>query len=99
MSGMRKLPNVSSPRGAPIGRSNTVTEPDFPVKFRLERMQLVDGDYDNGGAYWGGYPSGPMWVAWGMAEDEEQEVFIRAKNREEAKEFVKETFINARFWR
>ena len=96
---MRKFLHTPSPRGAPMGRSNTVTDADFPVKFRLERMRLVDGDYDNGGAYWGGYPSDPMWVAWGMAEDEEQELFVRAKTRDEAKEFVKETFINARFWR
>lgn len=96
---MRKLPDVSSARGAPMGRRNNITEPDSPVKFRLERMQLVDGDYDNGGAYWGGYPSDPMWTAWGMGENEEQEMFIRAKTREDAKGLVKEIFINARFWR
>lgn len=96
---MRQLSNVSSNRGAPMGRGDTVTDPDFPVKFRLERMQMVDGDYDNGGAYWGGYPSDPMWVAWGMAEDEEQEMFVRARSRDEAKAVVKEKFINARFYR
>lgn len=96
---MRKLPNVSSNWGAPMGRCDNVTDPDYPVKFRLERMQMVDGDYDNGGAYWGGYPADPLWVAWGMAENEEQEVFVRARNREDAKAAVKEEFINARFYR
>lgn len=96
---MRKLSNVSSNRGAPMGRGDTDTEPYFPVKFRLERMQMVDGDYDNGGAYWGGYPSDPMWVAWGMAEYEEQECFVRAKTREEAKALVRQQFPNARFYR
>lgn len=96
---MRKLTNVNSIRGAPMGRRDNVTEPDYPVKFRLERMQMVDGDYDNGGAYWGGYPSDPMWTAWGMGEEEEQELFLRAKTRDEAKALVRQIFPNCRFWR
>lgn len=96
---MRKLPNVSSSRGAPMGRRNNVTEPDFPVKFRLERMQLVDGDYDNGGAYWGVVYGLSMWTAWGMGENEEQEMFVRASTRDDAKALVRREFISARFWR
>lgn len=99
MPSVRKLSSVSSRCGAPMGRSDAVTDPDYPVKFRLERMQMIDNDYDNGGAYWGGYPSDPMWVAWGMAEYEEQEVFIRAKTREEARSAIVGVFINASFWR
>jgi hypothetical protein len=49
---------VSSKYGAPMGRPST------PVtgKVHLQRVRLVAGDYDKGGAYWGG--PADLWCAW-----------------------------------
>ena len=63
----------------------------------LQRVRLVDGDYDLGGAYWGGPPSLPPFCAW--AEDDEARVFVRAKDRNVAKLEVKRCFPNAKFFR
>ena len=46
------LSNVSSPRGAPMGRPHYGT----PAEGELcgcHRIPLDSGGYDNGGAYWG----------------------------------------------
>jgi hypothetical protein len=88
--------------GAGMGRRNTVTEPDFPVRFHLVKMRMsAGGDYDQGGAYWGcgNHQIGWMFHAWGDAEEFEQEVFIRALNRTEAKAEVLKLFPNAKFYR
>lgn len=89
-----KLSNVSCRYGSPMGRRNTVPEGTEPVKVHLEKMALVDGDYDQGGAYWGG-GGDPMWVAW--AND--FEVFVRASNRHAAKRSVAQEYKNVRFYR
>lgn len=93
-----KLPNVSSRFGAPMGRSGNITDPDFPVKFRMTNMPFVDYDYDEGGAYWG-YVSGTRmyWVR-GDGEDEQQEMFVRATSRDDAKKQVLEEFPFGRFF-
>lgn len=77
--------NVSNSRGAPMGRSNVL--PDGPAKLHLERVPMVDGDYDPGGAYWGGYPSDPLYVAWNK---DGVQIFVRGKTREAAKQDVYE---------
>lgn len=94
-----KLPNVTSSWGAPMGRSDTQTEPDFPVKFRLTKLAWVDYDYDEGGAYWGYTLGTNIYWARGDGEEERQEVFVRARNREDAKNQVEEVFAFARFFR
>ena len=50
---------VDGRRGAPMGRrSNAIAE---GTRVRLERVRFVDGDYDRGGAYWGGsVEAGPL---------------------------------------
>ena len=53
--------NVSSPRGAPMGRHSDPLE-SLKGKVRLRRVRFVDGDYDKGGAYWGGGMA--LWCAW-----------------------------------
>ena len=74
--------NVSSKYGAPMGRHSDNPANFDGIKVHLCRIPMVDGDYDAGGAYWGG-SNPPMWCAW---SDEEDLVFYtRAKNREEAK--------------
>jgi hypothetical protein len=46
------FPDVSSRRGAPMGRP-TIGDV-VPLKVRCQKVPMVDGDYDPGGAYWGG---------------------------------------------
>lgn len=54
-----RLPKLSTRYGAPMGRSNTARG-----KCQLGKIRPVDGDYDNGGAYWGfGRDSEDIYVA------------------------------------
>lgn len=46
------LSNVSSPRGAPMGRPN-VGKPPTDQKIYDSHVPFEDGCYDTGGAYWG----------------------------------------------
>ena len=95
-----KPPELSrgySQYGAQMGRRDNIEDPDAPVKFHLVKMRLVDGGYDQGGAYWG--LGDPMWRAIGEDEDMVNEMFIRARTRDEAKAQVLETFPNAKFYR
>ena len=97
-----KLPEVNCSRGAPMGRCETHNiDPEAPAKFCLQAMHLVDGDYDRGGAYWGCWTRehGGMWHAYACHDDEEVEMFIRAKTREQAKEQIRERYPNARFFK
>jgi len=93
----QELSKGCSQWGAQMGRMNTITEPDFPVKFRMEKLRWTDQCYDQGGAYWGS--GDPIFHAWGDADQDEQEIFIRAKDRDDAKAQVREKFPNARFYR
>lgn len=91
---MPKLSNVSSKFGAPMGRPSSKTEND-DQRFYLQRLDFVDGDYDEGGAYWG---SGtPVWRC--VSQDLEGENFFRAANREAAKAEVRKLYPKARFFR
>lgn len=92
-----KLYHASSIRGASMGRANLITEPDAPVKFRMVKLRFVDYDYDEGGAYWG--MGNPIYHAWGDAEMGEQEMFVRAATRTEAKAQIVAEFRNCRFYR
>ena len=84
-------------RGALMGRCNKLpdTRLDEPVKLHMERLRFVDGDYDQGGAYWG---SGPNGSAVYCAYTENCHIFVRSKSRSEAKEKVREELPAARFY-
>ena len=69
-SANRTLADVGSPWGAPTGRRKNTENPAATV--RLFRILYVDGDYDYGGAYWGG--DRPLYAAIG----DEFLQFIRA---------------------
>ena len=74
--------DVSSCYGAPMGRYEDKLE-DFEGKAHLQRVPFVDGDYDKGGAYWGGgRDTPPLFCAW---DDEGHARYVRAVNREAAK--------------
>lgn len=90
------LPNVSSRYGAPMGRPDNLPDnPHAPVSLHLERLRMVDGDYDEGGAYWGGPgPAGAMYCAW---NEQGVRVYLRAINLELAKRMVARVLTNASF--
>jgi len=82
---MKKAPfesDVSSPRGAPMGRPSDPLE-SFQGKLHLRAVPFVDGDYDKGGAYWGenGTPLFCVWNGEGVA-------YFRAPNRSAAKGYI-----------
>lgn len=69
------LSDVSSKYGAPMGRDTIEDNPAATVT--LFRVRMVDGDYDAGGAYWGGGPGvEPLYGAIG----EDFQCFFRANN-------------------
>lgn len=74
--------NVSCKYGAPMGRySNTATE--LTGRVHLRYVPFVSGDYDQGGAYWGGGQyTQPLFCAW---DNEGRTVYLRAASRESAK--------------
>jgi hypothetical protein len=77
--------NASSKYGAAMGRPNQTQ--GNPERLHLQQIQFVDGDYDSGGAYWGG-GGNPLWCAFSPSDTKNDipiRVFVRAKNRQEAK--------------
>ena len=78
------------PRGADMGRRSQLE--GHPERLHLQRMRFVDGDYDTGGAYWGGgRDATPMWCAFSPDNTTNEtpiRVFVRGRNREDAKQQV-----------
>jgi hypothetical protein len=73
-------------RGAHMGRPEYRNGPDGQVTdaplFRLQRVALDSGGYDNGGAYWG--TGAPLYVAFSgeSPEDSESHVaYVRVEQR------------------
>lgn len=86
------LTEVSSARGAPMGRRDTHRDDRWePIKLIVQHLPFVDGDYDSGGAYWGA--GEPLWRA--VDCDGDVEFFRRAKDRWEALEAVRAEYPNA----
>ena len=87
---------VSSKYGAPMGRHS-----DDPNALNgncwLREVPFVDGDYDQGGAYWGGGRGTlSLFCAWMYDANGDMLVsYTRAYDRERAKA----QFPNARFYR
>jgi hypothetical protein len=71
--------HVDGRYGAPMGRRQDPVE-EFVQPICLQEVPMVDGDYDEGGAYWGG--GTPLYCAW---DDEGHAIFIRAKDTAAAK--------------
>ena len=95
MKSAPKLEKLDCSRGSPMGRPNILPQDTTaPIKLQLRKLQLVDGDYDKGGCYWGGNSSRPMY----MAYDDGIQVFVRAQNRNHAKYLVHYYLPNARFF-
>lgn len=97
-SDMPALDNVGGPYGAPMGRRPFLPEyPDAAIKMYLRPMRIDKQGYDTGGAYWGVGTSstGRMWIAWGWGAT----IYVRALNRDHAKQLVREQVPKAQFFR
>lgn len=84
----RKLEKLSCKHGSPMGRANHIPE-DIETylltgKLHLVRLKWVDGDYDEGGAYWGNSGDYIYW-AYGETATEQIDIFVRATDRNDAK--------------
>ncbi len=74
--------------GSKMGRSTELPENTrAPHKLHLERLQWVDGDYDQGGAYWGNTGKDDIYCAWSN-DDERIYIYTRAASVEQAKQNV-----------
>jgi hypothetical protein len=102
----RTLPEVNCKYGAPMGRTGThCADVDIPFKFYLQHIRLDSGGYDSGGAYWG--QEGPLYQYYtdypdgfeGETSSSAPEDFIRAADREQAKEIIRKDYPLARFFR
>jgi len=95
--------DVGSPYGAPMGRAGVTDDPAATVNLFRVRFtgggygtRFDDGDYDLGGAYWGGGPDvNPLWCAWG----EGFRVFRRAATRADAKAALAKEYPDLKFRR
>jgi len=92
-----KLTLVGSRYGAPFGRPTKMPE-TTAQRYYLVRVRFVDGDYDQGGAYWGGGPGTKPLYRW-VTVDETGEGFVRASTRSEAKSKVRKACPGAKFFR
>jgi len=55
----------------------------------LQRLRMVDGDYDTGGAYWGGpCEQGSMYCAFSGKGTDPIQVFVRARTAADAVRMV-----------
>lgn len=82
-------------RGASMGRPDR-NPTAYPLrKFYLERVRLNSQGYDSGGAYWG---IGQR-LYWAHDYPATHECFVRANDREAAKDAVRVTFPKAEFHR
>jgi hypothetical protein len=91
-----KPENVSSARGAPMGRASFPPPGDAAYKVHLQKLRWV-GDYDEGGAYWG-YIAGTD-IYWAHSEDSYIRLYIRASDREEAKVELLIAWPNLKFYK
>lgn len=81
----RQMSDVSSKYGAPMGREEHGNDDGEPLteRARCFRLRMVDGDYDDGGAYWGsGGPEGFVYCA---TNGDGFRYFTRAHSRASAK--------------
>lgn len=79
---MQQFANVSAKYGAPMGRQQIFDNPDATVT--VFKVRLVDGDYDDGGAYWGAGNKGESIYC---ARGDGFMAFTRAKNAIEARDY------------
>ena len=94
---MNPLSDAASARGADMGRNGNVVDTEFPVNFEAQRLNWVDGAYDEGGAYWGRVDGDHIFRFEGESADTVEKMFVRAKNLTDAKATVVKTYPIAAF--
>ena len=105
----QQLPKAYNQYGSSMGRRAyhaDGNEKYLPFRFRLNRVHLDSGGYDNGGAYWGtGQPlyhaeaDEIEWLEKGQELwAEGPDFFFRAYDRADAKDEVAHRYPNARFF-
>lgn len=96
-----KLSKAFSQYGSSMGRSNVHDDAsmDKPVVFTVALLKMEDGDYDEGGAYWGAGDEriGYMYRATAEGEDVQIDLFMRALSIGQAKELVRADYPQATF--
>jgi hypothetical protein len=82
-----------------MGRGDTTSDASAPVEFEIVRLRWVDGDYDEGGAYWGRDTASREYIfrAAGESEAGPEEVFLRARTLDDAKAQVLAAYPEATF--
>ena len=96
-----ELKVLHSRYGGLMGRRDTVLSSGVG-KYHLYKMTMVGyGSYDSGGAYWGqGNPVfGYMYRAYRQLDEGLEQCFVRAVDRNKAKEEVRKIFKGATFYR
>lgn len=86
--------------GSQMGRRDTLPENRHgEITLQIERLKWVDGDYDQGGAYWGNSGGTSIYRARGDMEGEDStvELFVRATCLADAKRTIVRTLPNAKF--
>lgn len=87
---------VAGQHGAPMGRRNCLPQ-NLQGRLHLRRVPMCDGDYDPGGAYWGGGRGTlPLWCAW---DAHGEAYYLRAASREAAKQTILELADDVTFYR
>ena len=103
MSMKLKLEKRPAKYGAEMGRINVLPSAlNADPKLHLEKMDMIDGDYDNGGVYFGKVKGLDMYVAWRERDHTSPlaiRIYVKTVSREQAKEHVLGILPNARFYR
>lgn len=69
-----------------------------PVKCYMRKLKWVDGDYDEQGAYWGFVPGTAIYWCNFDIVDTNEDIFVRATSRQDAKEQIRQQLPLAKFF-
>lgn len=83
--------------GSAMGRRSSIGTVE-PVKCYLRKLKWVDGDYDGNGAYWGHVAGTNIYWANYDTEETNEDIFVRATSRQDAKDQVLAKLPHAKFF-
>lgn len=98
-TGFYNQANVFVATGSAMGRKSwRGHDATTPVRCYLRKLKWVGGDYDEQGAYWG-YVSGTniYWANFDIG-DTNEDIFVRATSREDAKDQIRAQLSAAKFF-
>lgn len=82
---------VDSKYGARMGRRSDISAALNGRCVHVDRVKFVDGDYDKGGAYWGGgRDSDPVFCAYSDDEYERVVYYFRTSDLRKARRIIKD---------